>query len=189
MKREDLKKIIPDITDEQITSILDLRSAEIGKTNHDIDDLKDQLKKKNGEIEDYKTRVSELEKASGDIESLNAKIKELQDQITAREKADNEAKAEKELSGRFNTAAGDGKFINDFTRNGIYAEFKTALDDESNKGKSDADIYAALIKDRNGIFENPNPLTDTGNPNGGGNPSDVDDAKIRAAMGLPPKKS
>lgn len=188
MKREDLKKIIPDITDEQIDAILNLRSADLSKNHRDIDDLKAQIKKKDGEIDDYKSRIADLEKASGDTESLNKKIKELQDQITEREKADNEAKMEKELSGRFETAAGDGKFINDFTRNGIYAEFKTALTDEANKGKSDADIYAALIKDRNGIFENPNPLTSTGNPGGGGNPSDADDAKIRAAMGLPPKK-
>lgn len=188
MKREDLKKIIPDITDEQITSILDLRSAEIGKATKDIDDLKGQIKKKDGEIEDYKGRIADLEKAGNDTEALQKQVKDLQDQIAERERAEKEAKAEKELNGRFDAAAGDGKFINDFTRNGIYAEFKSALDAESNKGKSDADIYAALIKDRSGIFENPNPLTGTGNPNGGGSPSDADDAKIRAAMGLPPKK-
>lgn len=186
MKREDLKKIIADITDEQISAILNLRSAEIERTNKEIVDLKAEIETKDGKIGDYEKTIADLEKASGDTEALNTKIKELQDAIAEREKADKEAAEEKALSDRFGGVLGENKFVNDFTKAGIYSEFKAALGDEKNKGKSDADVYAAIIKDRSGIFENPNPVTSMGGP-AGGNPAAADDAKVRAAMGLPPK--
>lgn len=187
MKREDLKNIIPEITDDQIKAILDLRSGEIGKTGKEIDGLKEQLKAKDEEIDGFKTKIADLEKASGDNEELQKQLKDLQDQIAAREQADKEAETEKALNGRFDAAIGENKFINDFTRNGIFAEFKAALEAEENKGKSDADVYAALVKDRNGIFENPNPVVTMGAP-GGGNPAISDDNTIRSIMGLPLKK-
>ena len=186
MKREELKNIIPEITDDQIDAILNLRSAEIGKSNKEANDLKEQVEKLNKDIAEYKEQIAGLEKSSGDTEALNNKIKELQDAINAREEADKEAKAEKALSDRFNVLHGDKKYINDFTRNGVFAEFKAALDAEENKGKADADIYGAIIKDRDAIFSNPNPITTTGAP--GNSATDIaDDAAVRAVMGLPPK--
>lgn len=183
MKREELKNIIPEITDDQIDAILNLRSAEIGKSNRETTDLKEQVEKLNKDIAEYKEQIAGLEKSSGDTEALNNKIKELQDAINAREEADKEAKAEKALTDRFNVLHGDKKYINDFTRNGVFAEFKAALDAEEHKGKSDADIFAALTKDRSGIFENPNPMSAMGNPNGGGDYG-ADDAAIDAIMGI-----
>lgn len=187
MKREELKNIIPDITDEQIKAILDLRSGEIGKTGKEIDGLKEQIKAKDEEIDGFKTKIADLEKASGNNEELQKQLKELQDQIAAREQADKEAETEKALNGRFDAAIGENKFINDFTRNGIFAEFKAALDAEENKGKADADIFGAIIKDRDAIFSNPNPITTTGAP-GNSAAETADDAAVRAIMGLPPKK-
>lgn len=156
MKRENLKSIIPDITEEQINAVLNLRSGEIERTNREIENLKAQIDAKGNEIEQYKATVSELEKANGDSEALNKKIQELQATIEEREEADRQAAAEKALSDRFGAVLGENEFLNDFTRNGIYSEFKTALEAEGNKGKSDADIYAAIVKDRDGIFKNPN---------------------------------
>lgn len=183
MKREELKNIIPEITDDQIDAILNLRSVEIGKSNKEVSDLKEQVEKLNKDIAEYRVQIADLEKSSGDTEELNKKIKELQDAIDAREEADKEAKAEKALSDRFDALHGDKKYINDFTRNGVFAEFKAALDADEHKGKSDADIFATLTKDRNGIFENPNPMSTMGNPNGGGDYG-ADDAAIDAIMGI-----
>lgn len=184
MKREDLKKIIPDITDEQIDAVLNLRSAELGRTNKELEGLRSQVEAKDSEIADYKNTISELEKASGDAEELNKRIQELQKAITEREEADKQAATEKALADRFGAVLGEKKFVNDFTKNGIYAEFKTALEAEENKGKSDADIYAAIVKDRNGIFENPNPISITGGSINR-DPGTMEDDQIRAVMGLP----
>lgn len=188
MKREELKNIIPEITDDQIDAILNLRSVEIGKSNKEVNDLKEQVEKLNKDIAEYKGQIADLEKSSGDTEELNKKIKELQDAIDAREEADKEAKAEKALSDRFDVLHGDKKYINDFTRNGVFAEFKAALEADEHKGKSDADIFATLTKDRNGIFENPNPMSTMGNPNGGGDYG-ADDATIDAIMGITPAQN
>lgn len=187
MKRENLKSIIPDITEEQIDAVLNLRSSEIERTNKEIEDLKTQIEAKGNEIDRYKTTVAELEKANGDSEELNRRIQELQATIEEHEEADRQAAAEKALNDRFGAVLGENEFINDFTYNGIYSEFRTALEAEGNKGKSDADIYAAIVKDRDGIFKNPNPITTTGG-SGGGDPSVIEDDQIRAVMGLPPKK-
>lgn len=184
MKREDLKRIVPEITDEQIDAVLNLRSAEIEKINKDMEDLKAQIEAKEAEITDYKGTIFELEKASGDAEELNKKIQELQAAIADREEADKQAATEKALGDRFSSVAGECKFVNDFTKNGIYAEFKAALDADENKGKSDADIYAAITKDRSGIFENPNPISVTGGSTNR-NLGTMEDDQIRAVMGLP----
>ena len=56
MKREELKNIIPDITDEQMGKILDINSADIGKAKGDYDKVKADLDKANGKIGENKWR-------------------------------------------------------------------------------------------------------------------------------------
>ena len=85
---------------------------------------------------------------------------------------------------RFDKLHGERKYANDFTKNGIFAEFKEAVGKAENEGKSDADIFSALTKDRDGIFTNPNPGV---NIPGAGDSDSIEKAKydsIRAAAGL-----
>lgn len=65
----------------------------------------------------------------------------------------------------------------------VYAEFKTALQDEANKGKGDKDILAALTQDKEYFAKDPArvPAFSRGTGFAGG---EVDDAAVRAAMGL-----
>lgn len=118
----------------------------------------DKVKELNGTIANLEKQVEELKEA--DPEALQKKIDELQKNIDDRKKADEDAEKESRLSERFNAATGDKKFINDFTKNGVLGEFKKALDNEENKGKSDKEIYEDLVKDRDGIFQNPNNSVD-----------------------------
>ena len=103
-----------------------------------------------------------------------------------RKKAKEEAE-EAEYSNRFKTVVGEQKWRDALTEKAVYAEFKTALQDETNKGKGDKDILAALTQDKEYFAKDPArvPAFSRGTGFAGG---EVDDAAVRAAMGLSPKK-
>ena len=141
------------------------------------DDYKSQLDNANNTI-------SELEKNKGDIASLQSQIDTYKQEKEDREKAEQEAARNSALLSRFEKLHGERKYTNDFTKNGVFAEFKEAISKAENEGKSDADIFAALTKDRDGIFTNPNPGVDIP---GAGNNSQIDKATenaLRSAAGL-----
>ena len=150
MTREQLKNIIEGITDEQLKSILDINTADIGKAKEPIAGLQEQLTAANNTI-------SELEKNKGDVEKLQAEIDTYKQEKADREKAEAEAAENAALMTRFEKLHGERTYTNDFTKNGVFAEFKEAVGKAENKGKSDADIFGELTKDRDGIFTNPNP--------------------------------
>ena len=177
MKREDVSKIFEGATEEQINSILDINSADIGKAKGDYDALKKSLE------------VTELESANGDAAKYKKDLEALQKQI-ADEKAEAERKAaeeaaETECKSRFDSAVGEKKWRDELTGNAVYCMFKTSLADEANKGKSDKEILEMITQDKN-YYENPNKPGDMqGMGFGGGELSDND---VRAVMGLPPLK-
>lgn len=128
--------------------------------------------------------ISELNKNKGDVDALQKKIDEYEQEKTNRENAEKEAAKDAALMARFDKLHGDRKYTNDFTKNGVFSEFKDALGKSENEGKSDADIFAALTKDRDGIFTNPNPGVDIP---GMGDSDSIDKATFdayRAAAGL-----
>ncbi len=90
-------------------------------------------------------------------------------------------------SNRFKTVVGEQKWRDALTEKAVYAEFKTALQDEANKGKGDKDILTALTQDKEYFAKDPArvPAFSRGTGFAGG---EVDDAAVRAAMGLSPKK-
>ena len=107
-----------------------------------------------------------------------------------KDEAEKKAKAEAEeaeYANRFKTVVGEQKWRDELTEKAVYAEFKTALQDETNKGKGDKDILAALTQDKEYFAKDPArvPAFSRGTGFAGG---EVDDAAVRAAMGLSPKK-
>lgn len=148
MTREDIKKHFPDATDDQISALLDINSKDIGKHKTAAETASADLKKANETIQ-------ELEKNAKDATALQ---KTIDDYKAAEEKRQADAKAAAERTerlGRFDKAheeAGKGaKWLNDFTRDGIFSQFEKALADDANKGKSDVQIYTALVNDDKGI--------------------------------------
>lgn len=125
--------------------------------------------------------------ATGDVEGLRTKIREYEEAETARKAAAAKAEKEAELNERFTAVSGDREYIHDYVRRGVMEEFGRALEDKSWRGKSDAEIFDTLTKDKN-YFKSQNP------PAGDmGKPGEVTDeaahmAAMRAAMGLLPKK-
>lgn len=55
-------------------------------------------------------------------------------------------KADRESGDRFSAVVGGAKFRNSYTEKGVKADFLNAVNDEANKGKTDEDIYAAIVK-------------------------------------------
>lgn len=159
MKREDIKKIFPDATEEQLKGLLDINTADIGKAKGELEAVKVDLEKANGTLREYETTIADLKKSAEGNEDFKKKFEELEQRI-ADEKAEAEKKAkaeaeEAEYSNRFKTVVGEQKWRDELTEKAVYAEFKTALQDEANKGKGDKDILETLTKDRN-YWENPN---------------------------------
>lgn len=148
MTREDIKKHFPEATEEQISGLLDINSKDIGKHKTAADTAAADLKKANETIAD-------LEKNKQDAAALQKTIDEYK---AADEKRQADAKAAAERSERLSRfekahaeASKDRKWLNDFTRDGIFAQFEKALTEDANKGKSDVQIYNALINDEKGI--------------------------------------
>lgn len=191
MKREDIKKFFPDATEEQLKGLLDINTADIGKAKGELETVKANLEKANGTLKEYETTIADLKKSAECNEDFKKKFEELEQRI-ADEKAEAEKKAkaeaeEAEYSNRFKTVVGEQKWRDELTEKAVYAEFKTALQDEANKGKGDKDILAALTQDKEYFAKDPArvPAFSRGTGFAGG---EVDDAAVRAAMGLSPKK-
>ena len=113
------------------------------------------------QIEEANKRIAEMGEtikgASGKdttIADLNAKIKAFEEAEKARVAAAIEEERIKGIKARFDPLKGDKKYLNEGTEKWIFDEFKNAIADKANAGKSDADVYAAIVKDRN-IYENP----------------------------------
>lgn len=169
MTREDIKKHFPEATDEQINELLNINSRDIGKHKKAADDA-------NAELKTAKETISELEKNKQDTAALQ---KTIDDYKAADEKRQAEAKAAAERAdrlGRFDKAhqeaSKDRKWLNDFTKEGIFAQFEKALSDDASKGKSDVQIYNSIINDDKGVKPGLFEAQVTGGMGGmGGNPS------------------
>lgn len=118
-----------------------------------IDTLTEQVNTANGTITDLKAKLEDASKV--DVKALQDKIQEFEEAEATRKKNEDAQKEAEALKARFSPLKGENKFLNEGTENWIFNEFKTALTLEENKGKSDADIFAVITKDKN-IYENPN---------------------------------
>ena len=184
MTRDELRGIINGISDEQLKKILDINSADIGKAKSGKEELSADLSAAREQICGFEKEVEELQKALGEAEKTKEELSMLQKSISEKEALDLAEKQEHDIMERFGKAAGEAKFLNDFTRNGIFGEFRTALNSPDFEGKTDAEVYEAIITGRENIFA---PL-ESGIPMvvsvSGGLSQSLDDGDIREIMGL-----
>lgn len=119
--------------------------TQIEENKNTIADLKEQIEKapKSDEIENLKTKIADYEKKEADR--------------TAQQKAKEEDTI---LTNNVIEAIGDKKFVNDYTKNSIVNEIKTALKDSANVGKSAKDLFTEITEGKDGIFANPNQVVD-----------------------------
>ena len=147
MRREEIKSIFPDATDEQVKSVMDLNGKEVEKNKKLETELKEkneQLEKLNTEFEALKSSNAGAEEYKTKYEALvaenEAKAKQAEAERVAREKAEG-------LDKRFDAVVGDKKFSHDAIRADYRRKFEDALAEKENEGKSDADIFHDLSKD------------------------------------------
>lgn len=118
------------------------------------------------EISEYKTTIDDLKEQiknapkSDELESLKGKIADYE-QKEADRIAKQKAKEEDDiLTKNIVEVIGDKKFVNDYTKNSIINEVKTALKDNANLGKSAKDLFEQITNGKDGIFANPNQVID-----------------------------
>lgn len=148
------------LSKEEIKSIL----AEHGKSVST--EVNKKVEEKETEISTYKTTIDDLKKQiesspkSDELESLKSRITEFETKEAERVALEQEKTKEETILSSINEVIGDKKFVNEFTKNAIINELKTALKDETNVNKTTKDIFEAMTKDKTDIFVNPNTVVD-----------------------------
>lgn len=163
---------------------IDTIMAEHGKL---ITEAKEKTQELENKVKDYETKIDELSSKA----ETNTKVQEELDNLK-KSIAENEAKAKAKaeddaLTKNITSAFGDKKFVNEYTKNAIVNDIKTALKDSNNAGKSAKDLFEELTKDKDGIFSNPNPGVSIP-PTGDVNTELAKENHDRELLGLEPKE-
>lgn len=144
MTRDDIKKVFTEATDEQISSLLNINSADIGKAKGNYSQVQQELT-------EAKETISSLEKNKANADELQKTIDAYK---AADQKREEKAKADAvtaDHTERFNKVLGDRKFAHEYIRQGVFHDFEKALADEANKGKGDAELFDSITKDEKGV--------------------------------------
>lgn len=112
------------------------------------------------ELQTLKSQIKDLKESSKNANELQTKYDELIKQNEEREAKQKAEEEDKILTKNINFVFGDKKFVNDYTKNSIINEIKTALKDSANVGKSAKDLFEEITNGKDGIFENPNKVVD-----------------------------
>lgn len=148
--REFLKGL--ELDKETIDSIM----AEYGKQ---VQGYKETIEENKTTIDDLKAQMEKAPK-SEEMESLKNTIATYEAKEQERLASEKAKKEDELLTNNIISAFGDKKFVNDFTRDAIVKEMKTALNDDANKSKSYKDLFEEITKDKTDIFVNPNRIID-----------------------------
>lgn len=186
MTREEIRKIVEGITDEQLKAILDINSKDIGKAKQDYETIKVRVETLEADKQSLEGQISELSEKSSTAEEYKSQLEKLQKEIKDKEEADKAAAEDAALTEAITAAFGDKKFTSDYVKNGIIADMKAEIAKPENKGKGYVELFESLTKDKEGIFENPNKpanMTRMGNIDG-----NASENAMRAVMGLAPNK-
>lgn len=157
---------------------------EYGKLTTEAKEKTQELENK---VKEYEAKIGELSSKAEDNTKVQEELDNLKKSIAENE-AKAKAKAEDDaLTKNITSAFGDKKFVNEYTKNAIVNDIKTALKDSNNAGKSAKDLFEELTKDKDGIFSNPNPGVSIP-PTGDVNTELAKENHDRELLGLEPKE-
>lgn len=112
------------------------------------------------DLQALKGEILSLQETSKNAIELKDKYEALTKQIEE-DNANKKAQAENDMfMQNINNIIGDRKFVNDYTKNSIINEVKSAINDEANIGKTTKDIFEEITKGKDNIFVNPNQMVD-----------------------------
>ena len=181
MKREELKAIVEGITDEQLQKILDINNADVektkGKMQPEIDGLKQQ-------VAESKKTITTLEANKGDTAALQAELDKYKQAEEQRKQEEKDAAERAKVLERFNAAKGDKEFSSEYAENGVLDAFSKAIADPANTGKGDAELFASLTHDKEGVFKSAHPSVNMGGIKGVSGPDtdNMTDAEYYATV-------
>lgn len=151
--REFLKGL--ELDKETIDSIM----AEHGKLITEAKENANELKNK---ITDYESKIKELTETSKNNKEIQKELDALKEEMATKKAEEEAQKQDRILNDNILSAIKDKKFVNEYTKNSIVSEIKSALKSDENLGKSAKDIFEELTKDKEGLFDNPNKVVNMG---------------------------
>lgn len=176
--REFLKGL--ELDKETIDTIMAEHGKLITEAKEKTQDLENKVKEYESKIEELSSKAEDNTKVQEELDNLKKSIAE--NEAKAKAKAEDDA-----LTKNITSVFGDKKFVNEYTKNAIISDIKTALKDSNNAGKSAKDLFEELTKDKEGIFDNPNKGVSTP-PTGDVNTGLAKENHDRELLGLEPKK-
>ena len=151
MKREEVKAIFTDATDEQLKAVMDLNGVNVEKAKSKVTALENELKEKKADFEKLNTEFEALKTANASGEDWKAKFEALQAENVAKEK---QAEADRilaekteNINKRFEAVVGEKTFSHNAIKADYLKKFGEAIELEDNKSLSDEQIFHNLIKD------------------------------------------
>lgn len=161
--REFLKGL--ELEKEVIDKIMAEYGKQVNSNKDELQELKDENESLSKKVKTYENKITDLNSKIEENSNAKKELDELKTSIEE-EKVKKEAEdKDKTITSNILKAIEDKKFVNDYTKNSIVSEVKTALSDEKNVGKSIKDLFDEITKDKEGIFENPNKPTDMAGTN------------------------
>ncbi len=188
---EVLRKLFGDAVTDDIMSQF---NAELGKrfvAKADYNAKIERIKTLEGEKSDFEDKIKTLTDEAQSAEDVKKQLETLQNDIKTKEREAEQERAAQEkadgIASRFAAVVGDKKFSHAAIEADYLKKFGEALDNKDNQGKSDTEIFQALTKDDGVAFKNVNVVHLPGGTDKGGG-AEIDEAKAREVMGLPPAK-
>lgn len=157
MKTEELLEI--GLTEEQANKVFAMNGKDVenakGKLQKDVDTMKSQLA-------EAKETIATLEANKGDTAALQAELDKYKQAEEQRKQEEKDAAERAKILERFNAAKGDKEFSSEYAENGVLDAFSKAIIDPANTGKGDAELFASLTHDKEGVFKSAHPPVNMG---------------------------
>ena len=126
-----------------------------GKYDADTNKLRDDLA-------EAKNTIATLEANKGDTAALQAELDKYKQAEEQRKQEEKDAAERAKILERFNAAKGDKKFSSEYAEKGVLDAFSKAIVDPANTGKGDAELFASLTHDEEGVFKSAHPPVNMG---------------------------
>lgn len=157
MKTEELLEI--GLTEEQANKVFAMNGKDVenakGKLQKDVDTMKSQLA-------EAKETIATLEANKGDTAALQAELDKYKQAEEQRKQEEKDAAERAKILERFNAAKGDKEFSSEYVEKGVLDAFSKAIIDPANTGKGDAELFASLTHDKDGVFKSAHPPVNMG---------------------------
>ena len=164
---EGRKEIVDKIMNENGDDVEKAKAKQVKDIEQERDNLKGKLDEANskneelkGQIKDKDETIKGLEESVGNEEEMKAQLEAYKEKEKKAEEERKQEQIEEGLKARFENVTDGAEFVNEFTKEGAYNNFKQALDSPENKGKGDKEIYQALMKGNEGWLKQPQNFPD-----------------------------